>query len=152
MTVDAVLTLNEAGYYDFSIDSDGDIETADSFDTALTYSFFGERRASQDEVVAPQLRRGWVGNIYLYPESDFENGSKIWLLYQSRLTRDTLNRLQDEATKAPQWMVDDDLAVSIDEVVATVINNQVLVDITIRRSLDKIVRRTFVVWENTGTN
>ena len=129
MTTDAVLTVDPTTQlYYFSLDENGDIKTDDFFDTSLLYSLFGERRASPDEVVEPQLRRGWIGN-----SDDFENGSKIWLLSQARLTRDTLNRLQDEAEKALQWLVDDGLAVSIDQVVATVSGGRVLLDITIRR-------------------
>lgn len=146
MTTDAVLTVDPTTQlYDFSLDENGDIKTDDFFDTSLLYSLFGERRASPDEVVEPQLRRGWIGN-----SDDFENGSKIWLLSQARLTRDTLNRLQDEAEKALQWLVDDGLAVSIDQVVATVSGGRVLLDITIRRSRDKVDRKFFTLWENTG--
>lgn len=146
MTTDAVLVVDPVTQlYDFNIDENGDIKTDDFFDTSLLYSIFGERRASPDEVVEPRFRRGWIGN-----SSDFENGSKIWLLSQARLTRDTLNRLQDEAEKALQWLVDDGLAVSIDQVVATVSGGRVLLDITIRRSRDKVDRKFFTLWENTG--
>lgn len=146
MTVDAVLSVDSVTrLYDFSLDQNGDIFTADFFDTSLLYSLFGERRANPDEVVEPQLRRGWIGN-----SEDFENGSKLWLLSQARLTRDTLNRIEDEAEKALQWLVDDGFAVSIDQVIASVSNGRVGVDITIRRSRDKVDRRFFELWENTG--
>lgn len=146
MTTDAVLTIDPlTGFYDFTLDENGDIKTADFFDTSLLYSIFGERRASPDEMVEASLRRGWIGN-----GDDFENGSKIWLSSQSRLTRDVLNRLQDEAEKALQWLVDDGLAVSIDQVVATISKGRVVLDITIRRSRDKVDRKFFVLWENTG--
>ena len=143
---DAVLAKSEeTGLYDFQLDEDGDILTADFFDTALLYSIFGERRASSDEVVDAQLLRGWIGN-----SEDFENGSKIWLLRQARLTRDTLNQLEDEAEKALQWLVDDGLAVALGDINATLSNGAVRLDITIFRSRDKVVRRFFILWENTG--
>ncbi len=146
MTTDAVLTISEdTGLYDFNIDENGDIETDDFFDTSILYSLFGEKRASQDEVVDAQRRRGWIGN-----GEDFENGSKIWLLRQARLTRETLNRIEDEAKKSLQWLVDDDFAVSIDEAVATVSKGRVLLTITIRRSRDVIIRKSFELWQNTG--
>lgn len=146
MPSDAVLTVApSSGLYDFSIDQNGDIKTEEFFDTSLLYSIYGERRASPDEVVEPQLRRGWIGN-----SEEFENGSKIWLLSQARLTRSNLNRLQDEAKKAIQWLVDDGYAVLIDNVTATVTDNGVLLDVTIRRSRDKIDRRFFKLWEQTG--
>ena len=143
---DAVLTVDPAtGLYDFSLDAAGDIKTVDFFDTSILYSIFGERRASADEVVDPQRRRGWIGN-----EDDFENGSKIWLLRQARLTRDTLNRLEDEAEKALQWLVDDGFAVSIGDIVANVSGGRVLLDVTIFRSRDKVIRTFFDLWEATG--
>jgi phage gp46-like protein len=146
MTTDAVLAVNPTTrLYDFSLDESGDIQTEDFFDTAILYSIFGERRASADEVVDPQLRRGWIGN-----DDDFENGSKIWLLSQAKLTRNNLNRLEDEAEKALSWLVDDGYAVSIDPVVATVSSGVVLLDIPIRRSRDKVERKFFELWENTG--
>ena len=146
MTTDAVLTIDPATrFYDLNLDANGDTETEDFFDTSLLYSLFGERRASADEMADPNRRRGWIGNT-----EDFENGSKIWLLSQARLTRDNLNRLQDEVAKSLQWLVDDGYAVSIDQVIATVSNGKVLLDITIRRSRDKIDRKFFTLWDNTG--
>jgi len=108
MTNDAVLKIDPLSqFYDLSIDSSGDIETSDFFDTSILYSIFGEKRASPDEVVEPQLRRGWIGNT-----ADFENGSKLWLFSQERITRDVLNRIQDEAAKSLQWLVNEGFAVS----------------------------------------
>ena len=146
MSRDAILTIDPAtGLHDFSLDADGDIETADFFDTSILYSIFGERRASADEVVDPRRRRGWIGN-----DEDFENGSKIWLLRQARLTRDVLNRLEDEVEKALQWLVNDGFAVSLGDIVAGISGGCVLLDVTIFRSRDKVVRRHFELWELTG--
>ena len=145
MTTDAVLQKDQStGLYDLTIDDNGDINTADFFDTAILYSLHGERRASPDEVVEPQLRRGWIGN------GDYENGSKIWLLSQARLTRTTLNRLQDEAEKALQWLVDDAHAVAISDVTATLSQGVVLLNIVIQRSRDQVVNKSYTMWENTG--
>lgn len=146
MTTDAVLAIDPSTQvYDFSLDDDGDILTEDFFDTSILYSLFGERRASLSEVVEARFRRGWIGNT-----DDFENGSKIWLLSQSRLTRDVLNRIQDEAKKSLAWLVKDDFAVSIDDAIASVNNGRLFVEIIIRRSRDKIIRRSYELWERTG--
>lgn len=143
MTTDAILT-NEKGYYDISVDENGDIATADFFDTAILYSIFGERRASSDEVVQPELRRGWIGN------DDFENGSKIWLFSQARVTASNLRRLENEIQSCLQWLIDDGYAVSIDDVDVTLSNNVVRAAVTIRRSRDQVDRRFYDLWENTG--
>ena len=142
---DAILEVNPTtGFYDFSLDENGDIATADFFDTSILYSIFGEKRASPDEVVKPEFRRGWIGN------GDFENGSKIWLLYQARLTRSVLNRLADEIKKSLEWLVTDEYAVSIDSANVAISNQNVVLELTIRYSLDKIDRKFYTLWQNTG--
>ena len=143
MSSDAILTT-DSGAYDFTLDANGDIATAEFFDTSILYSLFGERRASADEVVDPQRRRGWIGN------GDIENGSKIWLFSQARLTRTNMNRIGDEAKKALQWMVDDGFAVSIDDPTVTISRGRLLLGVVIRRSRDRIDRRLYDIWENTG--
>lgn len=132
--------------FDISFDTDGDILTDDFFDTSLLYSLLGERRADPSEVVEPQLRRGWIGS----ENKDFENGSKLWLFEQARVTRSNLNRIEDEARKALQWLVDDGFVVSVDEVTATVKNGKITLEIVIRRSRSKVERRFFTLWQNTG--
>jgi len=146
MTTDAVLEIDpDKKVYDIQINEYGDIQTDEWFDTAILYSLFGERRASPDEVVDARYRRGWIGN-----DATFENGSKLWLLEQSRATRSNLNRIEDEAKKALQWLVEDGLAVSIDDPVAEYINGRTFLTVTIRRSRDKVARRSYELWENTG--
>lgn len=146
---DAVLTIDpETQLYDINIDAQGDIETADFFDTSLLYSLFGERRANKDEVVDARLRRGWIGN----EGKDFENGSKLWLFQQARITATNLSRIADEAKKALQWLVDDGHAVSIEveEVTVDSRRNKLVLILNIRRSFDKVERRFFDLWDNTG--
>lgn len=144
---DAVLTINvTTQLYDITIDTDGDILTEDFFDTSLLYSLLGERRADPSEVVEPQLRRGWIGS----EDKEFENGSKLWLFEQARVKRSNLNRIEDEARKSLQWLVDDDLVVSVDEVTTTVKNGKITLEIVIRRSRSQVERRFFVLWQNTG--
>jgi len=145
---DAVLTIDPTtGLYDISFDSDGDILTRDFFDTSLLMSLFCERRADSSEVVIPELRRGWIGSVH----AEFENGSKIWLLEQARLTKSNLNTLENEAAKALEWLVSDGFAVSIGPIVASATNGKVILDITINRSKSRTERRHFVLWQNTGS-
>lgn len=141
MTTDAVLTDD----FDIIIDENGDILTDDFFDTSILYSIFGERRASASEVVEPQLRRGWIGN-----DDDFENGSKVWLLSQARLTRSNLNRLESEIRSALQWLVDDGYAVAIGRITVDLNNGVVGAWVPIERSRDKVDRKFYTLWENTG--
>lgn len=148
MTTDAVLRIDKnTGLYDISFDEKGDIETADFFDTSLLYSLLGERRADDNEIGDARLRRGWIGS----EGRDFENGSKIWLFLNSRLTGTNLSRIEDEAKKSLQWLVDDNLVVSVTSSGLIVRKeNQIILDLPIFRSRDKVDRRFFDLWENTG--
>ena len=147
MSLDAVLTIDPATrLYDIDIASNGDIETADFLDTAILYSLFGERRASSFEVSDARYRRGWIGN----EGNEFENGSKLWLYSQSRITRTILAHIEDEAAKSLEWLVSDGLAVAISNVSASVSSGRVLLNLTIERSADKVERRYYELWNNTG--
>ena len=146
---DAVLTIDPATLlYDINIDAQGDIETADFFDTSILYSIFGERRANKDEVLDARYRRGWIGS----EGKDFENGSKVWLFEQSRITATNLARIADEVKKSLQWLVDDGLAVSliVESVTVDTKRNKLVLTLDIRRSADKVERRFFDLWDNTG--
>lgn len=144
---DAVLTVNvTTGLFDIGISANGDIDTDNFFDTAILYSLFGERRASSFEVSDARYRRGWIGNEGV----DFENGSKLWQYSQARVTRTILSRIEDEALKSLEWMVEDKIAVAIVDVSAVLNSGKVLLNLTIERSGDKVERRFFELWNNTG--
>ena len=143
MAYDANLTDD----YDFQLDGNGDILTADFFDTALLMSIFCERRAAESEIPPAQLRRGWIGN-----ESNndgFENGSKLWLYEQSRVTRTTLQEIASVVQNGLQWFVDDGLAISIN-VSAKLQNNNIIIEVEIMRPNSTVDFRYFEFWSNTG--
>ena len=147
MTTDVKMTVNAAGIFDLTVDSTtADFTTEDSFDSAILYSFFGERRASDSEVLISQYRRGWIGNL----TEDYENGSKTWLLYQARLTRDTLNRFNTEALNGWIWLVNDNLLKDITVETDFVNGAAGLVADFVR--FDSLVdRKFFPLWDNTGS-
>ncbi len=145
MSQDAILSTTNT-YYDFNLTSDGQIEVDDFFDTALLYSLLGEKRADDSEISSPELQRGWIGN----ENRDFENGSKLWLYSQASLTRTILNNVSDAAFDALQWLVEDGLAVSIDNVSAIADGNSIFLQLTIKRAESITVSRTFELWNNTG--
>jgi phage gp46-like protein len=144
-----VLFSKPDGYYDLSIGSDGDFEKLDSFDTALQLSLFGsDRRASATEEATPQKRRGWVGNQF----ADVELGSKLWLLYQARLTNETVNRAKTYCQQALQWLIDYGYAKSLYvETSRDITRNTLTARIQIT-AFDGITEtRYFLLWGNTGS-
>lgn len=150
--IDAKLQRLSNGVYDIQIDKSGDIATEDSFDTAIIVSLLSDRRASPDEILESQRRRGWIGNE---ATPGFEIGSKLWLFEQTRITRTIMNQMVDAAREALEWMVDAGLAISIRSVEveplppsSPIVGVQLTVDIL--RSVSKVEQRLFQLWDITG--
>lgn len=142
---DAILSVQN-GVYDISINSEGDIATADFFDTALEMSIHCERRATASEVPQSHRRRGWIGNE---STPGFEIGSKMWLYQQSRLTRTTLNGIETAVRNGLQWLVDDGYAVNVEPSV-NLKDGVVTLIIKIFRTSSPVELRQFKLWDNTG--
>ena len=144
--IDAKLKRLDGGVYDIQIGFNGDVETEDSFDTAILVSLLTERRANESEVLLSHLRRGWIGNEHT-PGVDI--GSKLWLFDQSRLTRTVMNQIEVEAANALQWLVDNDLAVAVSASVTSTVDSVTLV-VNIQRDNSVTERRFFELWNATG--
>jgi len=144
MSLDAALNTTN-GYYDISLDADGDIATQDSFDTALLMSLFCERRALPSEVTTPNLRRGWIGN------DGFEIGSKLWLYEQARINRDTMNGVNTSANNGFKWLVDDKLLASV-SATSTVTQSALSLTVELKRFNSTVEYRYYDLWSNTGVN
>ena len=144
---DAVLQEIPGGFYDLKIGFDGDIETADSFDTYILVALFTDKRADASEILDPLRRRGWIGNEHT---PGFEMGSKLWLFEQSRLTRTVANQIQAEAVNALQSLVDEDLAVSVQGVELDITDDGITLVVAIERSPSRVEKRHFELWNNTG--
>lgn len=146
--IDFYLERNSDGIYDLVVEG-GKFKTLNNFDTALQMIIFCERRADESEVPLPQYRRGWWGNLYL-TETNFEIGSKFWLLRQERRTTDILNKAITYMQEACQWLVDDNHLKSV-----TVTGELKDID-GIRLFFDfvtfdnKVESRWFDLWKNTG--
>lgn len=147
MTTDVATTEGADGIYDWDITPEGDFETGDFFDSSLLYSILGERRASSSEVANAYRRRGWIGN----ENNDYENGSKIWLYEQSKLTRTIMGLVESESQVAVQWLLDDEFAKTISSRIIFVPNG-LAIELTIRRSASEVDQRYFELWNNTGVS
>jgi len=134
------------GTFDIQIDDEGDILTRDFFDTSLLMSVYCERRALESEMPASDQRRGWIGN---QETPDFEIGSKLWLWYQARMNADTANGITTALNNALKWLVDDNFAINYD-VQTSFTNAGAFALVTIQRSVSKVDKRLYQLWENTG--
>lgn len=145
--IDAVLQELPGGIYDIKIGFDGDIETADSFDTYIIVALLTDARADESEVADARKRRGWIGNEHT---PGFEMGSKLHLFEQSRLTRTTMNGIEDEALDALQSLVDDGFAVAIRSADVRATVTGVILETEIQRTPSEVEKRFFELWNQTG--
>jgi phage gp46-like protein len=130
-----------------AIASNGDFESKDSFDTAITMALLTERRANSSEVLAEQRRRGWIGDEITPGETQ---GSGIWLYEQSRNQQSDRNDLRVEVQNSLAWFVSKDYAdeVVVDEPFET--DEGAFVEAALRRDKSEISRRLIQLWKNTG--
>lgn len=140
--------LNKNRYYDISFDTDGDFLLTEGFETAILMSMFCERRASASEVPNIESRRGWwgnkVGNI-----DNYEIGSKLWLLVQSRRDTNALNLIKSYITDGFQWMLEDNYIDSL-KVDSMFIVDGISVNITMTRLNNIVFSNAYEIWNNTN--
>jgi len=142
---DILLNKNN-GYYDFSI-TNGDFTLTYGFETALLMSIYCEKRATQSEVPRAELRRGWWGNR-VNDYDNYEQGSKLWLLDQSRNNLNLLNLVNTYSNDGLKWLIDDSHATKI-ETNSNFSTEGVELSIKLYRSQDFIINNSFLLWDNT---
>lgn len=98
-----LLYREEKGYYDLAITSTGDLKADNSFDTGVNLALFTDGRADKSEVSNPEDQRGTIVDVFT---NGYRNGSKLWLLEQSRLDAGAVNRAIDYAKNALKYFVD----------------------------------------------
>ncbi len=148
--IDILLTQDsDTLVWDIGLDANGDLETDTSFNTTFALSIFGDRRAEPDEVVAPYLRRGWIGDV-IADVVGFLTGSKLWLFKQARLTDDTISGIRNSIQDSVDWMVEDGLLQNI--LVETFEDepNTVTAKITGKAVNGEPFSYLFEAWNNTG--
>lgn len=149
---DVLLVLNpKDGIFDLEADGNGDLKLTGGFESAILCSLFSDRRAAADEVADPMKRRGWIGNLLAsIPNDNF--GSGFWLYEQARGTQAVCNGMKDEALKALQWLLDDDLVKAISASVSYIpAKRRMILDIAATDALGRITRRSYEIWQRTGT-
>ena len=148
MTTDVILNTDR-GYNDFDWTESGDISTDQMLDTAIKMSIFEEVRATAQEIPVSNKRRGWIGNE---TTPDFEQGSKSWLFEQERPTGSVLAELGVVVRNGLQWLIDDDIAVSVIVEQPFLSQGKICVYINLGRDGSKVDRKLYEVWDKTGKN
>lgn len=81
----------------------GDLAAGDELQTAIIISLFTDRQAREDDETDDGDRRGWWGDT----GSDYDAGSRLWLLKRQKLTASVARRAEDYTREALQWLLDD---------------------------------------------
>lgn len=136
------------GYFDIAIE-DGDFANEDGFDTAIWISLFTDARANISQVLIPENRRGWLGNL-VSSVQDRQLGGYLWLSEQRRLTQDTVNEITDYARKSLFWMIEDEIALKLEVEGDMDPPNGITIEIKIT-ALDGTTSKHFIeMWKVTG--
>lgn len=145
--VDILLEKTEAGFYDLAFDN-GDLLATQGFTSALLMSILCERRATPSEVAQPEKRRGWWGNAFL-GFTDFEIGSKLWLLSQARANQVTLNNSITYTNNALEWFAQDKYIDKANVTAEYNAQNVLLLYIQFIIGQDIVLNKGFRLWDNT---
>jgi phage gp46-like protein len=97
---------------DIAIDR-GDLALDGSLRTAVIISLFTDRRAEDDDLVDPNDRRGWWGDL-LSDVADDKVGSRLWQLGRAKTVQETLNLAEEFAKESLDWMIEDGIASAIE--------------------------------------
>lgn len=98
---------------DFALDALGLVED-NGLQTAVILSLFTDRRAHPDDVLPGDQndKCGWWADAFPVLPGD-QIGSRLWLLNREKQMQSVLNRAQEYAQEALQWMLDDGVAGSV---------------------------------------
>ena len=143
-----VIIRQDAGYYDFKWTSDGDIPVDEALDTTILMAVYEEARAGSSEIAVDNLRRGWIGNE---STPGFEQGSKMWMFEQEKITTSMLSELGTVINNGLKQLIDDSIAIST-SANASFKNGEIVIEILLERPSGKIERKLFTLWNNTGNN
>jgi len=127
---------------------DGAIRIDDGMHTAILISLFTDARADGDDELpdAGGDRRGWWGDAFPVVAGD-ETGSRLWLLFRSKITPATINRARDYARAALAWIVEDGIAASVDVTVEAQERHRLAIGVVLTRPTGPARERYDFVWE-----
>lgn len=120
--------------------------TGNDVTTALLISLFTDRIADVDDIIPDGTTdpRGWWGDDV----ASGPIGSRLWLLFREKQTKETLQRAYDYIVEAIQWMIDDKVVARFDINVSWVARGQMGAEITAFKQDGAIVPNAFTwAWQ-----
>lgn len=131
--------------FDLKIEN-GDLASDDGLETAVAISLFTDKRVTDEEL--PQFeesKRGWWGDIF--PDVDQDKiGSRLWTLSREKRNSEALRRHEDLANEALRWLIEDNIADTININAAFDESLFLILEIEIIRPAEQETRFS-VIWD-----
>ncbi|MGY2158625.1 phage GP46 family protein [Pseudomonas tolaasii] len=137
----------ENGTGDWSI-AGGALASGNDLASAVLISLFTDRIADDADIPPDggDDRRGWWGDA----DEDVPIGSRLWLLDRSRLTQAVANTAKIYMEEALQWLIDDQVALSVKVVTSIAGGNRLNTIVTVTRRDGTLVPLNYNwVWNQT---
>lgn len=131
--------------------SGGDLATDHDLKTAILLSLFTDQRAKDDDQLPDQMqgKRGWWGDALGVNGVNRKIGSRLWLLAREKQVQEVVNRAQEYAQEALQWLVDDGVVLSVAVSSAIVAPSTLGLSIAVQRNQQTPARYRFeFAWNN----
>lgn len=112
---DIAIEFNENLFFDLIIEN-GDLKTDDGLETAVLISLFTDSRPDETTINLPNGDddlRGWWGDEFLDDALD-KTGGEVWLYLRGKITEQNLINLRQAAVDSLSWMIEDNVASSVD--------------------------------------
>ena len=145
--LDIAFKIDSKGFYDIDLTDNGDLLSTQGLDTAILMSIFCEKRANEDEIPRPEYRRGDWSNE-LNEISDYEVGSKLWLLDQARTSQSSLDDAIEYIREGLQWLIDDGYILDVD-ITGELTTRQATFTITLTKLNNTTETKVFEYFKNT---
>lgn len=156
--VDLAYEKTSDGIYDLIVNADSrDLDVTDGLDSALFVSLFSDRRAYEDEIADPMLRRGWIGDLVSRVPGD-RHGSGLWLYEQRRLApsgavgpaAETAIGLRIEAQASLDWLQEERLVTSHTAQVSPATADRLArLDVSLAYPDGSVAKKSFALAQNT---
>lgn len=121
----------------------GDVLSGDDLQSAIIISLFTDGLARSDDNIDESYSRGWWADL----GSDYNIGSRLWLLNRQKLTVSIAKQAEDYAGEALKWLIDDGVVSYIEVGTQIVYPNRLNMIIRYHRPGDERDLRFFWVWE-----
>lgn len=132
--------------FDLSIE-DGDLATDEGLQTAVILSLFTDRRAEPADRLPDGTndRRGYWVDVY----NDRPLGSRLWLLFREKEQDEVLRRAKTYAEEALAWLVEDEIAESVEVEARHVRRDTLGLRVVIRQGDRQVLERQYdYVWRD----